>query len=119
MDKTELLNRTRSFAIRVFKLVDNFPKSKAADVVAYQLLKSASSVAANYRAVNRAKSKNDFHNKIKIVLEEADESNFWLTFIKDIELLKNLFNNELNFLIKESDEFTAIFTSSVKTLNNS
>lgn len=119
MDKIELQNRTRQFAIRVFKLVDNFPKSKAADVVAYQLLKASSSVAANYRAVNRAKSKTDFHNKIKIVLEEADESNFWLTFIKDIELLHQSFLNELDFLIKESDEFTAIFTSSVKTLNNS
>jgi four helix bundle protein len=119
MDKIELLSRTRTFAIRVFKLVDNFPKSKAADVVAYQLLKAASSVAANYRAVNRAKSKSDFHNKIKIVLEEADESNFWLTFIKDIDLLQQSFLGELDSLIKESDEFTAMFTSSVKTLNNS
>jgi four helix bundle protein len=119
MDKAELLNRTRIFAIKVFKLVDNFPKSKAADVVAYQLLKAASSIAANYRAVNRAKSKNDFLNKIKIVLEEADESNFWLTFIKDIDLLSQSFFNELDLLIKESDELTAIFTSSVKTLNNS
>lgn len=118
MNKTELLNRTRKFAIRVFKLVDNFPKSKAADVVAYQLLKAASSVAANYRAVNRAKSKIDFHHKIKVVLEEADESNFWLTFIKDISLLNQSFFDELDFLIKESDEFTAIFTSTVKTLDN-
>ena len=118
MDKTELQNRTKKFAIRVFKLVDNFPKSKSADVVAYQLLKSASSVAANYRAVNRAKSTTDFHNKVKVVLEEADESNFWLTFIKEIELLNQSFLNELDFLIKESDEFTAIFTSTVKTLDN-
>jgi len=119
MDKAELINRTRTFAIKVFKLVDNFPKSKAADVVAYQLLRSASSVAANYRAVNRAKSKADFHNKLKVVLEEADESNFWLTFIKDIELLNPSFHAELDFVTKESDELTAIFTSSVKTLNNS
>jgi four helix bundle protein len=80
------------------------------------LLKAASSVAANYRAVNRAKSGSDFSNKLKIVLEEADESNFWLTFIADIGLLKNN-NEELKALIKESDEFVAIFTASVKTIN--
>lgn len=119
MDKKELLDRTKSFAIKVFKLVDNFPKSKAADVVTYQLLKSSSSVAANYRAVNRAKSKIDFGNKIKIVLEEADESNFWLTFIKDVGLINSKQYPELEYLIKESDEFTAIFTSALKTLNKS
>ncbi len=117
MDKEELLRRTREFAIIVFKIVDSFPKSKAADVVAYQLLKSSSSVAANYRAVNSAKSKIDFRNKIKIVLEEADESNFWLTFIKDIDLIKT--GKEFEYLIKESDEFVAIFTSALKTLNKS
>jgi len=115
MDKRELLTRTRLFAIRVFKLVNRFPQSKAADVIAYQLLKASSSVAANYRAVNRAKSKIDFINKIKIVVEEADECNFWLTFIKDLELMKA--DDELEFLIKESDEFIAIFTASLKTLN--
>src|SRR5688572_15228069 len=114
MDKAELLRRTRQFAIRVFKLIESFPKSEGGKVVTYQLLKAASSVAANYRAVNRAKSKSDFNNKLKIVLEEADESNFWLTFIADIGLLKSN-NEELNFLIKESDEFIAIFTASVKT----
>lgn len=74
-------------------------------------------MAANYRAVNRAKSKTDFGNKIKIVLEEADESNFWLTFLADIEIV-NRDDKELNFLIKESDEFIAIFTASLKTLNS-
>jgi four helix bundle protein len=118
MDKNELLRRTRQFAILVFKITDRFPKSEGAKVVIYQLLKAASSVAANYRAVNRAKSKSDFSNKIKIVLEEADESNFWLTFAGDIDLLKRG-DKELEFLIKESDEFVAIFTASVKTLNKS
>lgn len=116
MDKNELLRRTKEFAIRVFKLVERLPKTEAAKVVTYQLLKSASSVAANYRAVNRAKSTSDFSNKIKIVLEEADESNFWLTFIADVDLLK--LEDELKFLIKESDEFVAIFTASLKTLNS-
>lgn len=116
MDKHELQERTRNFAIRVFKLLESLPKTQAASVITYQLLKSSSSVAANYRAVNRAKSNLDFINKIKVVLEEADESNFWLTFIQDVELLKS--NSELNLLINESNEFVAIFTSSLKTLNN-
>ncbi len=118
MDKTELVKRTRQFAVSVFKLVDTFPKSKAADVVAYQLLKSSSSVAANYRAVLKAKSDLDFCNKLKIVVEEADESNFWLTFIVDIDLIKQKDHKILEDLIKESDEFVAMFTKSIITLNN-
>jgi len=118
MDKVELAKRTKNFAVRVFKLVDQFPKSKGADVIAYQLLKAASSVAANYRAVNRAKSDNDFLHKLKVVLEEADESNFWLDFSKEVELLNPSFEEELDLLIKESNELVAIFNSSVKTMNN-
>ena len=116
MDKFELMNRTKQFAIRVFRLMDRLPKSEAAKVVTYQLLKSSSSVAANYRAANRGKSDADFTNKIKIVLEEADESHFWLTFIVDVELLKKD-DKELGLLIIESNELTAIFTASLKTLN--
>ena len=117
MNKTELQERTRKFAIRVFKVVDRLPKSKAADVIAYQLLKSSSSVAANYRAVNRAKSKADFANKLKVVLEESDESNFWLSFLLDVDLVDR--SEELSSLIKESDEFVAMFTSAIKTINSS
>ncbi len=116
MDKFELMDRTRQFAIRVFKLMDRLPKSEASKVVTYQLLKSSSSVAANYRAANRGKSSANFINKIKTVLEEADESHFWLTFIGDVELLKRE-DKELASLIKESNELTAIFTASLKTLN--
>ena len=116
MDKHELADRTRKFAIAVFKLMERLPRSEASKVITYQLLKSASSVGANYRASNRAKSNADFISKIKIVLEEADESNFWLTFISDVELLKKD-DKELMLLIKESDELTAIFTASLKTLN--
>ena len=115
MNKEELIKRTRQFAIRVFLVIEKFPKTLAADVIAKQLLRSSSSVAANYRAVNRAKSKNDFSNKLKIVLEEADESNFWLGFSIDVNLLKP--SAELDFLIKESDEFVAMFTAALKTLD--
>ena len=73
MDKVQLQNRTKSFAVRVFKMVGKLPKSKGTEVIAYQLIKASSSVAANYRAVCRAKSKADFINKLKIVEEESDE----------------------------------------------
>ncbi len=112
MDKVQLQNRTKSFAIRVFKLAEKLPKSKGAEVITYQLIKASSSVAANYRAVCRAKSKADFINKLKIVEEESDESLFWLEFISDLELIhKKLLKN----LIKEADELLSIFNAALKT----
>lgn len=114
MDKFELMERTRKFAIRVYSLADSFPGTRGANNIAYQLHKSSSSVAANYRAACRAKSKADFINKIKIVEEEADETFFWLEFAREISLVNN--NPELNPLIKEADELVAIFTKTLKTL---
>ncbi len=93
-------------------MVEKLPKSKGAEVIAYQLIKASSSVAANYRSVCRAKSKADFINKLKIVEEESDESLFWLEFISDLELIhKKLLKN----LIKEANELVAIFTAALKT----
>ncbi len=112
MDKVQLQNRTKSFAIRVFKMVEKLPKSKRTEVIAYQLIKSSSSVAANYRAVCRAKSKVDFINKLKIVEEESDESLFWLEFIEDLELIHKKL---LMDLIKEANELVSIFTAALKT----
>jgi four helix bundle protein len=86
MTKEELKKRTKGFAIRVFRFIDTLPKSKSVDVVTYQILKASSSVAANYRAVCRGKSGADFLNKLKIVDEEADETLFWLEFIKELEI---------------------------------
>jgi four helix bundle protein len=116
MDKFELMERTRRFAVRVYKLVNKFPKTQGAKVISNQLLKSSSSEAANYRAACRGKSRADFINKMKIVEEEADESLFWLQFIKDVELMKD--DEELDSLIKEADELVAIFTKSLKTLKS-
>lgn len=70
------MERTRQFAVRVCKLVSHFPKTQGANVISYQLLKSSSSEAANYRSACRGKSRADFINKMKIVEEEADESLF-------------------------------------------
>ncbi len=112
MDKIQLKNRTKKFAIRVFKMVETLPRSKGAEVITYQLLKASSSVAANYRAVCRAKSKADFINKLKIVEEESDESLFWLEFIEDLELIQKKL---LEDLIKEANELVSIFTAALKT----
>lgn len=116
MTKEELKRRTKSFAIRVFKFLMEIEKTKAVDVISYQLFKSSSSVAANYRAVCRGKSESDFLNKLKIVDEEADESLFWLEFIQELEI--DCDKNELEKLIKEADELVAIFSSAIRTIKN-
>ena len=90
MTKEELKQRTKKFALDVFKFLMKMEKTKAVDVVSFQLFKSSSSVAANYRAVCRGKSSADFLNKLKIVDEEADESLFWLEFIQGLEKKYNV-----------------------------
>jgi four helix bundle protein len=116
MTKEELKIRTKKFAVRTFKLVETLPKSKATDVISYQILKASSSVAANYRAVCRGKSSADFLNKLKVVDEEADESLFWLELIQELEL--NCNKEELSKLMKEADELVAIFSSSIRTIKS-
>jgi four helix bundle protein len=114
MTKEQLKNRTKKFALDVFKFLMKLEKNKAVDVVSFQLFKSSSSVAANYRAVCRGKSTADFLNKLKIVDEEADESLFWLEFIQGLEIECD--SNELNKMIKEADELVAIFSAAIKTI---
>ena len=116
MDKEELKKRTKSFALSVFKFLMTLEQNKAVDVISYQLFKSSSSVAANYRAVCRGKSDADFLNKLKIVDEEADESLFWLEFINDLELRCD--KKELNFLIKEANELVSIFSAAIRTIKS-
>lgn len=116
MNRQELAARTNKFAVNVFKFCEGLPGTIAANVVVNQLLRSASSVAANYRAALRAKSERDFLNKLKIVLEESDESSFWLTFASDVKLARTD-NLELVALIDESNQLTAIFTASVRTIS--
>lgn len=116
MTKEELKNRTKKFAINTFKLMETLPPKKATDVILYQVLKSSSSVAANYRAVCRGKSNADFLNKLKVVDEEADETLFWLEFIRDLDLNCDL--DQLNKLIKEANELVSIFSAAIKTLKS-
>lgn len=113
MNKSDLKDRTKRFAIDTIRFVNDLPKTKSNDVVSYQLLKSATSVAANYRSALRGRSSAEFVSKLNIVLEEADESLFWFEIISETN--EKLDKNKLNNLSRESDELTAIFTASLKT----
>ena len=112
MDSEELKSRTKIFAHRCIKLSTALPKTTLCRHVKGQLIRCATSVAANYRAVCIAQSKASFISKISIVIEETDESAFWLEFIIDEKLLKA---NSVKPLFKEANELTSIFISSRKT----
>ena len=107
-----LEERTKRFHIEILKLTEKFPRNAGGFETAKQIIRSAGSIAANYRATKRAKSKADFIYKIEIVLEEADETLYWLEIIQDSQLL---IYPDLFRLIKEADELTAIFAATVKT----
>lgn len=112
MTPRELKERTMAFAVRVLKLVDALPKTVAGQTVAKQVARSATSVAANYRAALRAKSDADFINKITIVLEEADESDFWIELAERCDMLPP---DRLAPLRTEAEELTKIFNATRST----
>ncbi len=112
MNEEDLKKRTKSFALRILKLIDALPNTVAGRTVAGQLARSGTSVAANYRAACRGKSKADFIAKLAIVEEEADESEFWLEMIIDSEMLKA---NLVQPLRQEAGEIVAIMVSSRKS----
>jgi len=108
----ELKQRTQQFALRIIKLCKSLPAGKDADVIGKQLLRSGTSVGANYRAASRARSQADFISKITICEEEADESGYWMELIVESGLMKKELVSDLS---KEANELTAIFTASGKT----
>jgi four helix bundle protein len=112
MTSKELKERTQKFALEIIKFIDSLPKTKSGDVLGKQLLRSACSVGANYRSACRAQSYSHFISKLNIVEEEADESLYWLELIKKSDISKEA---NINVLMKEADELTAIFTSARKT----
>ncbi|MBA3046081.1 MAG: four helix bundle protein [Candidatus Thermoplasmatota archaeon] len=112
MNRTELIARTKKFALNSIVLVESFPKSKSADIIGRQLIKSATSVGANYRATCRAQSYSHFISKISIVEEEADETIYWLELAIESGLVPV---ERIGDLIKEANELTAIFSASKKT----
>jgi four helix bundle protein len=112
MDKAELQKRTFNFAVDIIKLSDEIPSSRAINVLFNQLLRSSSSIGANYRSACKGKSKNDFINKIVITEEEADECIYWLMLLEQCGLVRN---DKIPILRKEATELTAIFTAIGKT----
>ena len=112
MNTEELKTRTKQFGLRCIKVVESLPNTRTSDVLGRQLLRSATSVGANYRSACRAQSKPTFISKITIAIEEADESQFWLEMIVESDLMSQ---RKLAALTKESDELVAILTASSKT----
>ena len=113
----KMKKRTKQFAVDVICFCESLKSSKASAVITYQLIKSATSTGANYRAACRARSKNEFFSKISIVVEEADESEYWLEVIKDSNLSKN--TTELEKLLIESNEIVKIVSKARNSTSNS
>ena len=109
MTKQEILkDRTKRFALRIVKLFRALPKSDEARVIGKQVLRSGTSVAANYRAVCRARSNAEFISKIGVVVEETDETVFWLELLVDTEIIDI---QKMESLINEANELLAIFAA--------
>jgi four helix bundle protein len=108
----DLRNRTKRFALRIIRLVEALPRSPAARTIGGQLIRSGTSVASNYRAACRGRSKAEFISKLGIVLEEADESLLWLELLVDARVVKAA---KLQSLIQEANELVAIMAASVNT----
>ena len=109
MTPEELKRRTKRFALDILKLSDTIPKSTAGRAIASQLIRSATSVAANYRAVCLARSRAEFGSKLGVVVEEADESTFWLEILIESGLLEAPATRRL---LRESGEKTRIMLAS-------
>lgn len=112
MNTKELQDKTKNFALRIIKMVEALPDTKAGRVIGNQILRSATSIGANYRSACKARSKADFISKITIVEEEADETAYWLELIIQANLINS---KKIEQLYNESRELTAIFTASGKT----
>ncbi len=115
MTPSELKHRTKRFAIDTILFTESLHKSKAHDVISYQLVKSATSVGANYRAACRGRSSAEFISKLNIVIEEADECCYWFELLEELNEVKK---ERVLKLYKEANELTAIFTASSKTIKN-
>ncbi len=112
MNQDDLKKRTKQLGLRVIKLVESLPNTKSGRVIGNQILRSATSVGANYRAACRGRSKAEFIAKVGISIEEADETMYWLEMLIEGGIMPE---DKLSALHKEADEIVAILTASVKT----
>jgi four helix bundle protein len=104
--------RTKTFALRIIKLIEQLPKTTVAQVIGRQLLRSGTSVGANYRAACRARSRADFIAKLCIVEEECDESLYWMELLIESGVMKS---KRLSLLMTEAGEILAMVVQSVNT----
>lgn len=111
---TWLRGRTKEFAVRTIRFCEKLPLSQANRVIVYQLIKSATSVAANYRAACRARSGAEFFSKMCIVVEESDESVFWYEIMSDLSI--NTDQEELLSLLDEARQITALMATTRKNI---
>ena len=112
MDEKDLKGRTQGFALRVIRLTEALPKNRVADVIGRQLLRSGTSVGANYRAACRARSRAEFIAKLGIVEEELDESGYWMELLKDAGILEA---GRLYRIQDETNQLLAIIVKSIKS----
>jgi len=112
MTPEELKNRTRAFGLRVLRLTESLPRSRAAEVLGRQLLRCGVSVGANYRAACRSRSEAEFISKMNIVEEEVDEAHYWMELLIDAGLVKR---GALKALMQEAQEILAITVASINT----
>jgi four helix bundle protein len=114
MDR-DLKERTKKFAIEIIKIVSEFPKTTVGFEIGKQLVRSGTSVGANYRSSQRGRSRAEFISKLSVVQEEADETVFWLEITQDSGLLSE---ERVKNVLKEANELTAIFTTMVINSKN-
>jgi len=107
-------NRTKKFVVDNIKFYRSLPKTEEAKIIGRQLLRSSSSVGANYRAACRARSQAEFHSKISIVVEEADESIFWMEVLIEAHVIKH---SDVITLMNEANEILKVTSSARKTIS--
>lgn len=112
MDPETFKKRTKDFALRIIRLVESLQRSCTGEAISRQLVRSGTSVGANYRAACRARSTKDFIAKLKLVEEECDETMYWLELLVDAKLVKA---SVLKDLEREAGEILAMIVSSIKT----
>ncbi|MGH7888422.1 MAG: four helix bundle protein [Candidatus Binatia bacterium] len=113
MDENEFKRRTKKLALQTIELVEELPNRRAADVIGRQLLRSGTSVGANYRSACRGRSTADVLSKLAIVEEEADESVYWMELLVEAHIIPE---TRVSELMKETNEIVAMTVASIKTL---
>ena len=108
----QLKQRTKAFALRIIRMTQALPRTREADVIGRQILRSATGIAANYRAAGRGRSKAEF-TKLGIVIEEADETALWLELLGESGIIKP---SRLRELLDEANQLLALFAASWRTL---